>query len=240
MADDFSRFLACRTPNAERPLLGLTILVVEDSRFASEAIRLLGMRTGARIRRADCLRSARRHLQTYRPGVVIVDLGLPDGSGLDLIRDLAATPGREAAILATSGSADAGASAFAAGADGFLPKPVENLAAFARAVQSVLPDNRRTESGRADTDDDPVTPDPLALRDDLHLAVRLIGDRPDDGALDYVAQFLSGVAQGAHDPVLEQAATDLALARRQGAGTGAGLARLCGLVEDRLRAAAPF
>jgi len=54
-------------PTATRPLLGLTILVVEDSRFACDAMRLLCLRSGARIRRADCLRSARRHLQVYRP-----------------------------------------------------------------------------------------------------------------------------------------------------------------------------
>lgn len=50
-------------PTAARPLLGLTVLVVEYSRYAYEAMRLLCLRSGARIRRADCIRSAHRHLQ---------------------------------------------------------------------------------------------------------------------------------------------------------------------------------
>ena len=108
------------TPTARRPLLGLTILVVEDSRYACEAIRLMCLRSGARIRRADCLRSARRHLSVYRPSVVIVDLGLPDGSGLDLIAELASAIPRVTGLLGLSGNTGMAAEAINAGADGFL------------------------------------------------------------------------------------------------------------------------
>lgn len=47
-----------------RPLTGLTVLVIEDSRFASEAVRLLCLKSGARIacdrRRVICGPIARR------------------------------------------------------------------------------------------------------------------------------------------------------------------------------------
>ena len=42
--DTLDDFLMTRPATAERPLLGLTILLVEDSRFASDGIRLLSLR----------------------------------------------------------------------------------------------------------------------------------------------------------------------------------------------------
>lgn len=240
MADDLSDFLAACGPAADRPLLGLTVLVVEDSRFACEAMRLLCLRSGARIRRADCLRSARRHLMSYRPAVVIVDLGLPDGSGLDLIAEIAAHRPRVPGLLATSGDADGAGRALAAGADGFLPKPVESLSAFQRTVLAALPAApRRPAAGRGPAAEDRVQPDPIALRDDLAHAADLLGHGPEGAALDYVAQFLSGVALSAHDTALRAAAEALAPGRRPWHGREGALGRISGLVRDRLSASAP-
>lgn len=222
-----------RVPTPNRPLLGLTILVVEDSRFACEAVRLLCLRSGARIRRADCLRSARRHLQVYRPSVIIVDLGLPDGSGEDLIRELADASPRVGVILGTSGDDFAEAAAIAAGADGFLTKPVSSLAAFQREVLSRLPDDRQPAGPRL-VPDEVIHPDLMAFRDDMAHVADVLNEDNDGKVLDYVAQFVGGVARSAQDTALAEAAAQLARSRASGAPVATDTARIAGLVQERL------
>ena len=101
MVEDFPTFHA--RPTREQPLAGITALLVEDSRCASEAMRLLALKSGARLRRADSLAAAHRHLSVYRPMLVIVDMGLPDGSGAELIGTLARAEPRVPVLLGTSG-----------------------------------------------------------------------------------------------------------------------------------------
>ena len=220
-------------PTATRPLLGLTILVVEDSRFACDAMRLLCLRSGARIRRADCLRSARRHLQVYRPSVAIIDLGLPDGSGAELIKELAIAEPRIHALLAISGDDNNKEVALAAGADGFMSKPLSSLASFQSAILQALPEDMRPSGLRAITDEE-VDPDPLAYRDDMAHASEMLSDDADLMRLDYAAQFLQGVAKSAKDEPLHQAAHLLAKATANGATVHSHQARLAGLVRQRL------
>lgn len=224
---------AARAATAQRPLAGLTILLVEDSRFASEAVRLLCLRSGARIRRADCLQSAHRHLRTYRPEVAIIDLGLPDGAGETLIADLAQTRPRVRVILGLSGDDTGATRALAAGADGFLAKPLSSLAAFQQAILAHLPDS----PGLRIAPPGEVTPDAIALRDDLQQAADILKTGPDEETLDYLAQFLGGLARAAADPVLADAALGLATRHRQGPQA---LARLSHLVEDRLTGTGPL
>lgn len=232
--DPFDPFAASNaTPTAERPLLGLTVLVVEDSRFACEAIRLLCVKSGARIRRADCLRSARRHLRVYRPTVVLVDLGLPDGNGLDLIHELSESQPAVEVILATSGQIHLAEAARSAGAHGFLAKPVTSIAQFQETILALLPASRRPDGPRLMTNET-ITPDQIAYHDDMAHIAEILGDLPDERAVDYAAQFISGVAVAADDPGLEKAARALALRRAKGLATGSEVAHLAGMVQSRL------
>ncbi|TRW97908.1 response regulator [Paracoccus sp. M683] len=225
---------AASLPN--RPLNGLTVLVVEDSRFASEAVRLLCLRSGARIRRADCLKSAARHLQTYRPSVVIVDLGLPDGDGAELIARIAATQPRVPVILGMSGDPDNETPAMDAGADGFLAKPVESLAAFQQTILGHLPPEARTGGLRL-LPDDVIAPDASALRDDLAHIAEVMSAAEDTTAIEYIAGFLAGLGRSSHDRALEDAANALARDHADGRALASDLTRISGLVHERLAAA---
>lgn len=208
----------------QMPLAGLTLLAVEDSRFTCEALRLLAGRSGARLRRADTLSMARRHLQVYQPDVVIIDLGLPDGSGADLIADLAQDARFAGVLLAISGDPDNRDRALAAGAVAFIEKPIESLAAFQRIILQHLPEAGR----RPPAPDTPhrITPDRQALHDDLaHAADLLACGRIDTRR--YVAAFVHGLARASHDASLETAA-------RQAVAEADGMQRLAQALQDRL------
>lgn len=192
-----------------RPLLGLTVLVVEDSRFASEAMRLLCIRSGARIRRADSLGSAHRHLRVYSPTVVIIDLGLPDGSGLDLIEQLAKkTDESRPVLIATSGADGDGLAqaALEAGADDFLAKPIDGVGPFQELILRHLPAEMQP-TGLRQVSDEKIVPDSLALAEDLIHLDDLLSSEED--ILGYVTPFLQGLARLTRDEEMRQAAEKL-------------------------------
>lgn len=206
--------------NPRRPLLGLTILLVEDSRYCSEAVRLLCLKSGARLRRADSRSAAYRHLATYRPSLVIVDIGLPDGSGLDVVRDLAASRPNAPMILATSGDDPtiSQVEAMAAGADGFMAKPLKNIQGFQRDILRLFPGRTGNDPAKIIPIRADVEPDTLAIGEDLRNAcdqVRAADIAGDRQALAYCAQFLGSVADSANDVGLGSLAKKLGAAAEQ-------------------------
>ncbi len=182
------------------PFRGITVLAVEDSRFASEALRLMCQRLGARLRRAETIQAARSHLRLYRPNLVIVDLGLPDGRGEALIREIV-MGAHPPVVLGTSGDSEGRALALAAGAAGFLDKPMVSLADFQTALIHYLPE---AVAGLPEPDE-AVQPDKLALRDDLVHAATMIDAGVTSEIRAYLTGFLTGVARHADDTDLVQA-----------------------------------
>lgn len=231
--NNLDTFMQTRPPTANRPLLGLTVLVVEDSRFASEAMRLLCLRSGARIRRADTLQSAQRHLAVYRPSTVIIDIGLPDGSGVDLIRELTHATPRVDVVLGTSGDPDGEGRALKAGADGFIAKPISSIAFFQSKILEHLPQDRQPKGLRV-MSDDVIIPDEVALRDDLTAAAIALEDSTNARTLRYVTQFLGGLARSADDPRLEKETETLAHLQSSGDAVNNQVKRITAMVQDRI------
>lgn len=194
---------ASRLVTGPGPWPAPTLMLVEDSRHAAEAVRLIARRLGMRLRRADTLVAARRHLRVYRPDVALVDLGLPDGSGLDLIAELAMARPRLRRVVALSADPDAGAAALAAGADGFVAKPLRLPADLVvllgpgapTLADWTAPPEAEGRNGGAD---------PLALRDDLMTAQAAL-TQGDAQGLAWALQFVGGVARCVGDAGLVQA-----------------------------------
>lgn len=211
-----------------------TLLLVEDSRFAAEAVRLVCRRAGIRLRRADTLASAALHLKVYLPDIALVDLGLPDGSGLDLIAGLARLRPRLGRVVAISGDAALRDAALDAGADAYLLKPV-SMAAHLADLTGETPEPAETLfeiDGALGLDrplclrDRNMGGDPQALRDDLRWVADLLNGRDDPARLRYAAQFLASVARTLRDDDLAREAEE--------AGARGDRQMLSGLLRARL------
>jgi two-component system, OmpR family, KDP operon response regulator KdpE len=99
------------------------ILVVEDEPDIRRFVRLTLESEGHEVFEAATLQRGLIEAGSRRPELAIVDLGLPDGDGVDLIRDLRTWSTAPVIVLsARSGEADKVA-ALDAGADDYLVKP---------------------------------------------------------------------------------------------------------------------
>jgi two-component system KDP operon response regulator KdpE len=99
------------------------ILVVEDEPDIRRFVRMTLASEGHEVHEAATLQRGLIEAGSRRPELVIVDLGLPDGDGEALIRDLRGWSSAPVIVLsARSGEADK-VSALDAGADDYLVKP---------------------------------------------------------------------------------------------------------------------
>ena len=102
------------------------VLVVEDDPALGRALEAFAARLAEVVYRAANKADAIRAIAAQAPDVVLLDIGLPDGSGADLLATLARQP-RFPRVIAVSGSADPD-TAFRlaqAGVRSFVTKPLK-------------------------------------------------------------------------------------------------------------------
>jgi DNA-binding response OmpR family regulator len=153
-----------RLMKRERP----TILVVEDHRTTCTFLADNLTVDGYEILVADCAKDAWRLLSTKFPDLALVDLGLPDRDGLELLRDVrdADDPGgrvdRHLPLIVVSGRAGEldRLRGFARGCDDYVIKPFSYAELRAR-IEALLKRTERKES-RGLVSVGPLQLDPLA------------------------------------------------------------------------------
>ena len=103
-----------------------SILVVDDEPDLRTLYELTLLREGYRVATAGTLQEARAQLQAQRFDVVISDMRLPDGFGMELLQELRAQQRRERCVVMTAyGSAENAVEALRSGAFDYLTKPVD-------------------------------------------------------------------------------------------------------------------
>ncbi len=102
---------------------GSVLVVDDDPAFRRLAQRILEAFGLAVAGEADTVASAISAVGALRPDAVLVDVGLPDGDGIALARELTALPWRPRVVLTSSNAEAATASEVrGSGAEAFVPK----------------------------------------------------------------------------------------------------------------------
>jgi len=98
-----ARQLETAAPEKTRqPLEGLRVLVVEDEPDARELLALALEVSGATVEVVESVQEALDNLKTFRPDVLLSDIGLPIESGYDLIRKVRLLPSEASNIPAVA------------------------------------------------------------------------------------------------------------------------------------------
>jgi two-component system response regulator PilR (NtrC family) len=122
------------------PLTTAQILVVDDEPDLRTLYELTLLREGYRVDAAESLQEAWQHLGEKRFDVVITDMRLPDGLGMQLIQRLRDQHRPERCVVITAyGSAENAVESLKAGAFDYLTKPVD-LKQFRTVIASAVQD----------------------------------------------------------------------------------------------------
>lgn len=123
------------------------IFLLEDDEALGRGIAMALDQPECSVVRAECLAQAKEVLGLRQFSLLILDINLPDGSGLDLLRQLRADGVTTPVILLTANDMELDeVTGLEAGADDYITKPF-SLAVFRARVSARL---RRTEAKDAD------------------------------------------------------------------------------------------
>ena len=112
------------------------VLIVEDEKLIRRFVRASLEEEGCRVYEAGTCADGLLEAGANKPDLIVLDLGLPDGNGVDFIRDLRAWSDVPILVLSARSNEKDKIQALDVGADDYLTKPfgVGELRARARAL----------------------------------------------------------------------------------------------------------
>ncbi|MGH8136976.1 MAG: sigma-54-dependent transcriptional regulator [Steroidobacteraceae bacterium] len=116
-------------------------LIVDDDPDVVDWLQEVARMEGFTVGRAHSLRDARIELGRQRPDVLLTDLRLPDGEGIELVRELEKPEATEVIIVTGHATVDSAVAALRAGASDYLVKPAD-----LDRVQAVLRHAKKTSA----------------------------------------------------------------------------------------------
>ena len=124
------------------------IVIAEDEADIRRFVRLTLESEGHTVHEATTLQRGLIEAGTRRPDLVVLDLGLPDGDGVDLIRDLRTWSAMPIIVLSARSAEASKIAALDAGADDYLVKPFGSGELMAR-VRAQLRRSQRASGAEA-------------------------------------------------------------------------------------------
>ena len=106
-----------------KPMTPPRALIVDDDSGFLLGLAELVKREGFAVTSASTLEQARGEIAANPPDIVLVDLHLPDGSGLDLLDGFEATEAPEVVLITGNASVETAVDALRRGAADYLTKP---------------------------------------------------------------------------------------------------------------------
>lgn len=129
------------------PAPGSQILIIEDEVHIRRFVRLTLEAEGHTVHEADGYQRGLIEAGTRRPDLVVLDLGLPDGDGVDLIRELRQWSAMPVIVLSARSTEASKIAALDAGADDYLVKPFGSGELNARVRAQLRRHQQQTPGG---------------------------------------------------------------------------------------------
>lgn len=126
---------------------GSQILIVEDDANIRRFVRLTLEAEGHTVHEAENYQRGLIEAGTRRPDLVVLDLGLPDGDGVDLIRELRQWSAKPVIVLSARSAEASKIAALDAGADDYLVKPFGSGELSARVRAQLRRQQQQTPTG---------------------------------------------------------------------------------------------